>query len=177
MRAAIAGCYFAQYMVGIYVYEGIAVVTNCASALVWFKKSANQNFAPAQHAAGQCLWLGEGCAQDYIAGMEYIKLAADQEYAPALCRLGLAHELGCGVVKDLNLTREYHTKAAALGCNLAKKQLARLHMIGQIEDGRNFLNSCSNEMALAVRVIIALLEYRLSKRVQDVQEDADCYSF
>lgn len=52
-------------------------------AVEWFKKSAKQDYAPAQYELGRCLYLGLASMKDQELGIEMIEIAAKKHHAAA----------------------------------------------------------------------------------------------
>ena len=77
------------------------------AAIKWYRRAAEQGYAPAQLRLGYCYWSGEvGLEQDNTKAAEWFRKAAEQGYAPAQVELG-----GCYLLGDLDLEQD-NTKAA-----------------------------------------------------------------
>jgi TPR repeat protein len=57
----------------------------------WYRKAAEQNYAPAQYNMGVCYANGQGVAKDEAAAVKCWRMAAEQNVAPAQFRLGLLY--------------------------------------------------------------------------------------
>ena len=67
----------------------------------WFRQSAEQGFAQAQHYLGNMLENGMGVSQDEAEAARLFRLAAEQGHAGAQRNLGLMYANGKGVPSDL----------------------------------------------------------------------------
>jgi TPR repeat protein len=54
------------------------VAKDQVEAVKWFRKAAEQNFAPAQYNLNVCYYNGKGVAKDYVEAYEWLLLAARQ---------------------------------------------------------------------------------------------------
>ena len=69
-------------------------------AIVFFRKSADANFALAEVNLGSLYFNGQGVARDYREAAKWDRRAADQGLAPAQANLGLMYIHGQGVEVD-----------------------------------------------------------------------------
>ncbi len=75
------------------------------SEMDWCHKAAEQGYAPAQYALGLCYRHGYPCygtkiEKDAISAVKWLRKAAEQGYAPAQNVLGCCYRDGFGVEKD-----------------------------------------------------------------------------
>lgn len=56
-------------------------------AAYWYRKAAEQGYAPAQFRYGECLKYGKGCKEDKVKSGSWFKKAAEQGLAPAVFEL------------------------------------------------------------------------------------------
>ena len=70
-------------------FNGQGVSQDDAAALSWFRKAADQGYAPAQNKLGLMYLIGRGVSQDDAIAANWLQKAADQGYAPAQDNLGL----------------------------------------------------------------------------------------
>ena len=84
------------------VEEGTAAYErkDFATALVWFRKAADQGQAIAQLILGAMYAEGEGVPKDDQQALYWYRKAADQGQAEAQFNLGLMYANGQGVPKD-----------------------------------------------------------------------------
>ena len=68
--------------------------------LYWYTKAANQGYAKAQYALGNCYAEGEGVTKDLSQVVYWYTKAANQGVAEAQYNLGLCYKRGWGVTQD-----------------------------------------------------------------------------
>ncbi len=86
-----------------------------AQALSWYRKAADQGYAPAQDSIGDLYYYGRGVKQDYAQAAAWFRKAADQGYAPAQNSIGVLYYSGLGVEKDYGEASTWFQKAADQG--------------------------------------------------------------
>jgi len=69
-------------------------------AIVWLRKSAEQNDVQAMAALGGCYFLGQGVAQDYVLAYAIVNLAASEDQGAREWRTALAKELSNAQVEQ-----------------------------------------------------------------------------
>jgi TPR repeat protein len=129
----------AQTTLGAYYRFGIFVPKDCAQALFWFRKAAEQGWPGAQWALGVQYQGGsrtggpiEACvSKDLAEGAAWYHKAAEQGYAKAQCDLGWLYETGSGVPKDYRLAAFWYRKAADQGDADSQFNLGVLYYNGQ----------------------------------------------
>ncbi len=96
-----AGDALAQYRLGnVYLYGTQFEKQNVTEAMRWFRKSAEQNYAPAEYQVGRMYANGVSVAEDKKEAVRWYLLAADGGYKWAQIHLGeiymhfLAEEFG-----------------------------------------------------------------------------------
>src|SRR5437762_8214295 len=104
-------------------------------AMDWFRKAAEQGFAPAEYEIGKCYFQGTGVTKNIEEGIKWIWSAAQRGVAPAQNRLGVCYQKGEGVPKDYVEAYKWLALSAAQ----------------------------DDEHALDIKVILATLESKLSK--------------
>jgi len=102
-----------------------------SEALSWFKKSANQNYAPALNAIGLYYYAGLGVSQDFNQAARYFKEASNQDYESAMFYLGACYEDGKGVVQNYSNAFIWYEKAAIKGYARAANKLGMLYLSGK----------------------------------------------
>lgn len=108
IQFAEAGDCKSQYKLASMYEFGDGVEKNINTAMMWYQKSAEQGYAPAQHMMG---WHAKDCT----TGFKWYKLAADQGYVPAIYMVGIAYQGGKGVKEDIVEAITYFYKAAMGG--------------------------------------------------------------
>lgn len=89
-RAAEAGHAVAQYNVAMMYANGEAVNVDYQQAVYWFRKSADQKFAPAMHRLGELHYFGMGgLSRDEVAAARLFEAAAQQGDADACMNLAM----------------------------------------------------------------------------------------
>jgi hypothetical protein len=73
---------------------------NVVEAASWYRKSAEQGYAPAQANMGVLYDLGQGVAQDYQQALNWYAKAAEQGDIKAQNNLGFMYSEGKGVAQD-----------------------------------------------------------------------------
>ncbi len=106
--------------IGLSVAECHAKGDNCyeakdyVHAAEWYRKAAQENYAPSLARLGKMLRDGEGVAQDKEQAFSLFKKAADTDYPRGMFYVGRCYANGEGVVKDLNEAVKWYTKAVNL---------------------------------------------------------------
>ncbi|MDD6005961.1 MAG: Sel1-like repeat-containing protein kinase family protein, partial [Bacteroidales bacterium] len=104
-----------QFAQGEAYYYGKGVEKDEIKAVEWYRKAAEQGYAPAQNSLGICYELGRGVEQDYAEAVEWYRKAAVQGYAFAQVNLGYCYKWGRGVKQDYAKAVEWFRKAAEQG--------------------------------------------------------------
>ena len=113
-----------QCNLGKCLYQGQGIPQNYYSAVVWFRKSAEQKWAEGQYYLGRSYYYGQGFPQpDYENAVRWFEKAAKQNHADAQYLLGLCYEKGQGVHQDINTAHKWFEKAAKNGNTKASKKL------------------------------------------------------
>lgn len=84
----------AQYELGETYWYGKGVPLDKAEAVKWFRKAAQQGYAPAQGALGLAYSAGKGVAKNKREAINLWRKAAEQGYASAQFALGLEYWSG-----------------------------------------------------------------------------------
>lgn len=106
--------------------EGYYRVQDYQNALVWFRKAAQQGYAPGQYNLGVMHLEGSGTAKDAGEAQKWFLKAADQRHLDAVNNLAAAYYYGNGVSKDLVATYMWLSIASSLGDANSKKSLVAL---------------------------------------------------
>lgn len=142
LKKAEGGDAQSQFYVGLKTYG----VDNpdYKTSIMWFSKSANQGFAPAQHYLATCFSKGSGVVKDSEQAFELWKKAAEQNYPESLYNCGVCYARGEGVKKDMYKAVEYWKKAAERDNVNAMYIMGSMYLTGSI---------VSKDIELAVRYI------------------------
>ena len=104
---------------------------NYIEAVKWYRKAANQGYAPAQHKLSSCYLVGRGIIKDQIESAKWCRKAAEQGYAPAQLDLGACYTFGYGVNKDYYEAAKWYRKAAEQGNDAAQYSLGTCYYYGE----------------------------------------------
>ena len=113
----------AQYTLGLRTKDRV-------QAAEWFRKSAEQGYAPAQAKYGDCLIYGSGVTKDSSAAVRWYTRAADGGDAGGQRALGLCYDAGTGVREDARRAVELYKSAAEGGDLLAKALYSQCLFLG-----------------------------------------------
>lgn len=113
-----------QCNMGKCYYQGQGVAQNYYTAVAWFRKSAEQNWAEGQYCLGKSYFLGQAFPKpDFEQAVKWYEKAAKNNYAEAQYQLGLCYEKGQGVKQDLKAARKWFEKASKNGHAKASRKL------------------------------------------------------
>ena len=112
-------------------------------AVEWWRKAADQGYAPCQHNLGVAYIMGKGVAQSDHKAAEFYRKAAEQCHAGAQVGLAELYYFGRGgLPRDLKLSLKYLKHAAAQGREDAKLRMPQvLGAIRMEEFQRRMLSS------------------------------------
>jgi len=113
----------AQYTLGLRTKDHV-------QASEWFRRSAEQGYAPAQAKYGDCLIYGSGVKKDSSAAVRWYTRAADRGDASGQRALGLCYDAGTGVREDARRAVELYKSAAEGGDLLAKALYSQCLFLG-----------------------------------------------
>jgi TPR repeat protein len=65
-----------QFNLGLLYVDGHGVPQDLAEAVNWFRRAAEQDYAPAQHNLGAMYGSGQGVKRDYIQAYKWLNLCA-----------------------------------------------------------------------------------------------------
>lgn len=94
------------------IVGNMGVAKDAAGAVNWFRKAADQNFAPAQTKLGVCYMNGYGVGQNEVEAIKLFCKAAEQNFAEAECFLGHCCSMGRGVPQDDTEAVKWYRRAA-----------------------------------------------------------------
>jgi TPR repeat protein len=100
-------------------------------AVKWFRKSAEQNYAPAQHNLGVAYAFGEAVTQDEVEAVKWFQKAAAQNIAEAQYNLGASYCNGRGVAQDYAEAMHWYRKAAEQNYAQAQYVLGIAYTFGE----------------------------------------------
>jgi TPR repeat protein len=105
----------AQAKLGILYYNGRADShrPDCAEALKWFQRAADQGNAKAQDRIGLMYYYGQGAPQDYAQAAHWYQLAAQSGDYHARLQVSDMYQRGVGVLRDVSESRSDTPSSAA----------------------------------------------------------------
>ncbi len=131
LRRAEAGDAKAQYRLGgMYEYGRAGAPKDYRQAFFWYKKAAEQGYAPGQRGLGKCYELGLGVKADPSKAAYWYKKAADQGLARAQVNLGILYETGVGVEQDYDQAVYWYKKSVQRGYPRGQYYLGRMYERG-----------------------------------------------
>lgn len=144
MPFAARGDAWSQLAVAEMLRSGEGTTRNREEALIWYRRSAEQGFGPAQCNLGTSLYYGWGAPADPQAAMDWWLRAARNHNAHAMFNLGTEVARGRYVPRDLVRAYRLLREAATLGyaeANDVMKTLRKVMSRDQIvEAGRMSLH-------------------------------------
>ena len=122
-----------HYGLGVFYSYGRGVPQDHAEAVKWFRKAADQGFAPAQYSLGSHYARGDGVVKDVSEAVKWWGKAAEQGDAEAQYSLARCYSLGEGVGKDSAQAAKWLHKAADQGLARAQFRLGVSYATGDGE--------------------------------------------
>ena len=116
-----------------------------STALVKFRRAAEQGSAAAQDKLGVMYAYGHGVAQDYKEAVRWYRLAAKSGFNNAQHNLGFMYSNGRGVVQDYVRAHMWFNIAAVNGDNMSVENrdiVARKMTPQQIEQAQRMAREC-----------------------------------
>lgn len=111
--------------------EGKGVAQDDAEAFSWYRKAAEQGFAPAEFLTGQMYAFGKGTAEDQAEAVRWWRKASEHGWAYAQYNLGHALENGTGTEKNAAGALSWYRRAAEQGHAGAEYNLGYLYREGK----------------------------------------------
>ncbi len=106
-------------------------LSNLDEAVKWYRKAADQGYAPAQFNLGWMYDRGEGVPQDYAEAVKWYRKAADQGLSIAQFYLGTMYDKGEGVPQDYAEAVRWYRKAADQDVQDAQFNLGAMYENGK----------------------------------------------
>lgn len=103
---------------------------NFEEAVKWYRKAAEQGYAPAQHDLGDCYYDGHGVDVDYVEAVKWYRKAAEQGNKFAQDSLGDCYYYGHGVDEDNVEAVKWYRKAAEQGLGTSQFSLGKCYYFG-----------------------------------------------
>ena len=121
----------AQNHLGVMFSEGRGTTQDQAEAVQWYRKAAEQEYAPAQLNLGCMYSKGTGVEQDCAKACLWYRKAAEKGFATAQHSLGTMYSEGKGVAHDHVEAARWYCKAAEQGYNDAQFNLGFMYAKGR----------------------------------------------
>jgi TPR repeat protein len=119
-RAAELGHPIAQYNLAMMYSNGESVYVDYQQAVYWFKKSAQQEFAPAQYRLGEMYYFAKGgLPRDLDEAARLFRKAAEQDDPEAQMNLAMLCGSGEGLPLDTDQAIYWIEQAYSGGLNMA----------------------------------------------------------
>jgi TPR repeat protein len=110
--------------------HGSGPASDFSAAVSWYRRAAEQGYAPAQDSLGGMYEIGLGVALNYTTAFSWYRRAAEQGYAPAQNNLGARYYIGRGVAQDYAAAFNWFRKAAEQGHSVAQDRLGGMYEYG-----------------------------------------------
>ena len=111
-----------QFQRGAAYFHGIGVARDPVEAVKWFRKAAEQGFAPAQGMLGTCYYSGCGVEKDPVEAVKWFRKAAEQGRHQSQFNLGMCYM----EANNPGEAAKWFRKAAEQGNENAKRYLNAL---------------------------------------------------
>lgn len=115
-----------QYQLGLCYFNGTSVAKDYLEAARWWRKAADQDYAPAQYQFGLCCYAGYGVEQDCAESVKWWNKASERGNAPAQYNLGCCYFYGYGTGKNLVAADKWLNLASASGNENARQLLPKV---------------------------------------------------
>ncbi len=126
------GEHAAQNNVGIAYRDGDGVDKDPTEAARWFRKSADQGFAPAEDNLAAAYRLpASGVPQDLPEALKLYRAAADQLDPIGLYNLGTMYEHGEGVPASITEAAKWYRSGAEQGDSTAQARIGNMYASGE----------------------------------------------
>ena len=115
----------------ICISTAIGVPQDDRQAAQWYRKGADQGYAPAQHNLANMYLDGRGLQQDDKQAVAWYRRAAEQGYESAQHNLAFSYFNGRGVPQDDQQAVAWYRKAAAQGFAASQNNLGVMYQSGR----------------------------------------------
>ncbi|MDR1382910.1 MAG: hypothetical protein LBJ67_03540 [Planctomycetaceae bacterium] len=125
-KNADTGSSAAQFCRGICNQYGYGVSENPTEAIKWYRKAAEQGFAPACCNLGNCYYQGIGSDKNIVEAVEWFRQAAEKGDVSAQYNLAILYIKGEGIPENKSEAIKWLRKAAENGLTIAQRTLGVL---------------------------------------------------
>ena len=129
-EAAAAGDAQAQFALADDYFGGVGVAQDYGQAVIWYRKSAAQGYAPALNQLGYMQENKIGLPRDYKRALYYYRLAANKGNALAEYNLGAMFKAGLSVKRDYKQAFDWYRKAADQNLSEAEEEIGYFYQWG-----------------------------------------------
>ena len=119
---------------------GIVKTKDLEKAVEWYRKAAEQEFAPAQCSLGLCYLKGEGVSRNLDKGFQLFEKAKEQHYPLAYVYLYSCYANGHGTEVDRDRA-DFYLEIAAVDCKLPEGRYALGMTYLAAQNGRASVNN------------------------------------
>ena len=128
----------------------LGIEKDLEEAVKWYRKAAEQGYAPAQDDLGDCYYFGDGVDVDYVEAAKWYRRAAEQGDQFAQNSLGDCYYYGYGVDVDNVKAVKWYKKSAEQGNTAAKTDLGWCYYCGygvaeNVQKAEELLLDAANE--------------------------------
>lgn len=128
----------------------LGIEKDLEEAVKWYRKAAEQGYAPAQDDLGDCYYFGDGVDVDYVEAAKWYRRAAEQGDQFAQNSLGDCYYYGYGVDVDNVKAVKWYKKSAEQGNTAAKTDLGWCYYCGSgvaenVQKAEELLLDAANE--------------------------------
>jgi TPR repeat protein len=127
---AAAGDAQAQFALATDYIDGRGIGQDYGQAVIWYRKSADQGYAPALNQLGYMHQHKFGLPRDYKRALYYYRLAADKGNARAEYNLGAMYQGGLQVRRDYKQAFAWYRKAADQNLADAENEVGYFYQCG-----------------------------------------------
>jgi FOG: TPR repeat, SEL1 subfamily len=120
-----------EYELGTRYQNGDGVEKNYALAAKFFRRAAEENYAPAQSQLGVCYCYGLGVKQSYAEAVKWFRKAAEKNDLLSQYMLGGCYYYGNGVTKSYVEAVKWYRKSADQNFPPAQSELGNCYYDGQ----------------------------------------------
>ena len=130
-------------------FRGRGVTQDYGKAAEWFRKAAEEGFAPGQESVAWMYFTGTGVPRDFAIAAHWLNVAAHTSYPRAQIDLGYLYEQGKGVPLDYVAAYTWYKTAESGGEGRARERLKTLSRL-MTEQQISQANAAALELSTAI---------------------------
>jgi TPR repeat protein len=127
-----------QFVLGVAYLEGKGVAKDAQQAGCWFRKSAEQGYAPAWNALGSLYYNGLGTPRNYPQASECFEKASRMGEPKSLYNLGMMQEKGYGCTIDFKKALGLYEQSEKAGYARAALKLGAIYYYGDYGEVKDY---------------------------------------